>query len=204
MTASVFSPSREKRSTIAAMLGIATATPPVFSQEHVLPLAIRLASATPDQEAWIKRIYRNSGVRSRGTVLALGSEDFDALSSFYPSPASAEDRGPTTAQRMTKYAEYAPVLAESAVERAISNAAIDADELTHLITASCTGFFAPGLDAALIQRLGLPSQMQRQHIGFMGCHAAFNALAAARDAIANKPSARVLVCCVELCSLHFA
>jgi prepilin-type processing-associated H-X9-DG protein len=32
----------------------------------------------------------------------------------------------------------------------------------------------------------------------------FNALAAARDAIAAHPAARVLVCSVELCSLHFA
>jgi prepilin-type processing-associated H-X9-DG protein len=38
----------------------------------------------------------------------------------------------------------------------------------------------------------------------MGCHAAFNALTAARDAAAANPDARVLVCCVELCSLHFA
>ena len=38
----------------------------------------------------------------------------------------------------------------------------------------------------------------------MGCHAAFNALTAARDAAAANPDARVLVCCIELCSLHFA
>jgi predicted naringenin-chalcone synthase len=38
----------------------------------------------------------------------------------------------------------------------------------------------------------------------MGCHAAFNALAAARNAAASDPAARVLVCCVELCSLHQA
>jgi predicted naringenin-chalcone synthase len=37
----------------------------------------------------------------------------------------------------------------------------------------------------------------------MGCHAAINALRAATAFAAQDPAARVLVCAVELCSLHF-
>ncbi|MFG0312586.1 MAG: type III polyketide synthase, partial [Phycisphaerales bacterium] len=66
-----------------------------------------------------------------------------------------------------------------------------------------TGFSAPGVDLDLIRRLGLPPTTRRTHIGFMGCHAAINALATAKAFAANDPSARVLVCCVELCTLHF-
>lgn len=109
---------------------------------------------------------------------------------------------------MARYAREAPVLAEAAARGALAAAAVGAGQITHLITTSCTGFFAPGLDVELISRLHLRPDIQRLHIGFMGCHAAFNALAAARDAVAAAAAvgrdARVLVCCVELCTLHFA
>jgi predicted naringenin-chalcone synthase len=105
---------------------------------------------------------------------------------------------------MARYAVEAPILAEKSARNALEDAQIEPERITHLVTASCTGFFSPGLDAALIERLNLSRSMRRIHLGFMGCHAAFNALAAARDAAAADPDARVLVCCVELCSLHFA
>ena len=76
------------------------------------------------------------------------------------------------------------------------------DAITHLVTVSCTGFVAPGVDVALITRLGLP-QIERVHVGFMGCQGALNALRVARSLVRSTPSARVLVCAVELCALHF-
>ena len=77
-----------------------------------------------------------------------------------------------------------------------------AASITHLITVSCTGFFAPGLDFGIAQSLNLSPTVARQHIGFMGCSAAFNGLRAARDIARSQPEARVLVVCVELSSLH--
>jgi predicted naringenin-chalcone synthase len=40
-------------------------------------------------------------------------------------------------------------------------------------------------------------------IGFMGCYAAINALRLARHIVRSEPDARVLVLCIELCTLHF-
>jgi prepilin-type processing-associated H-X9-DG protein len=37
----------------------------------------------------------------------------------------------------------------------------------------------------------------------MGCHGALNALRVAQSFIAAEPAARVLLCCTELCSLHY-
>jgi predicted naringenin-chalcone synthase len=76
--------------------------------------------------------------------------------------------------------------------------------VTHLVSCSCTGFHAPGVDIALVKALGLPPTVSRTHIGFMGCHGAFNALAIARQAVEADPDATVLVVAVELCSLHFS
>ncbi|MCC6154308.1 MAG: type III polyketide synthase, partial [Candidatus Hydrogenedentes bacterium] len=40
-------------------------------------------------------------------------------------------------------------------------------------------------------------------VGFMGCHGALNGLRVARGFIESDPNARVLLCAVELCSLHY-
>ena len=68
---------------------------------------------------------------------------------------------------------------------------------------SCTGFIAPGVDLALINGLGLPPTVQRTHVGFMGCHGALNGLRVANAFASADPAARVLLCAVELCSLHY-
>jgi predicted naringenin-chalcone synthase len=188
-----------------AILGIGTANPPAVPQELALEAAMELGCFDDEQRSWIKRLFLRSGIETRCSVLATGDGD-QLLQSrrFYPPAKTPEDRGPTTAQRMARYAAEAPALAEKSARNALEDAQIEPERITHLITASCTGFFSPGLDAALIEKLNLPRSVRRVHLGFMGCHAAFNALAAARDAAATNPDARVLVTCVELCTLHFA
>jgi predicted naringenin-chalcone synthase len=74
--------------------------------------------------------------------------------------------------------------------------------VTHLVVATCTGFFAPGLDFALAQCLQLPLSVERTLIGFMGCSAMFNCLRYANQIVQANPDALVLVVSVELCSLH--
>jgi alpha-pyrone synthase len=70
------------------------------------------------------------------------------------------------------------------------------------VLATCTGFFAPGLDLQLIERLSLDRTIERTVIGFMGCSAAINALKVARHIVRSQPDARILVVCLELCTLH--
>jgi len=96
-----------------------------------------------------------------------------------------------------------PDLFARAAEEALAGAAgITAADVTHVVTVSCTGFFAPGPDYLLVRRLGLPATTRRLHIGFMGCYGAFPALRSARDTCLADPDAVVLVVCAELCTLH--
>jgi len=83
------------------------------------------------------------------------------------------------------------------------NQAISPCSVTHLVTVSCTGFAAPGVDFHLFDALGLAPSVQRVHVGFMGCHGAINGLRTARGLAAADPDAVVLLCAVELCSLHY-
>ncbi len=194
---------------VAAIVAIGTAAPHgSVSQVESAELAESFNCQTDGQRAWLRRVFSRAGVERRGTVLMNGRGAAD-VREFYP-PAAEIARGPTTSARMGRYAVEAPALAETAARAALRQGGLAGNEarITHLITVSCTGFFAPGLDVELITRLGLRPDVQRLHVGFMGCHAAFNALAAARNAVeaeaAQGREALVLVCSVELCTLHFA
>lgn len=116
---------------------------------------------------------------------------------------SSSAHGPTTQQRMAHFIEQAPPLAERACLDALEDAAVGAEGITHLVVVTCTGFASPGLEVELIKRLGLRPDVTRTQVGFMGCHAALNGLQVAQAYSRAEAGARVLVCCVELCSIHF-
>ena len=188
-----------------AILGIGVAVPPSVSQAQSALLAADLNCQTSAQRAWLSRVFLRCGIEERGSVIAPHDHPpQEVIRQFYPSPTGPDDRGPTTATRLARYIAAAPALAKSASAGALQDAQLSPADITHLITVSCTGFFAPGLDSSLIRHLGLSPSVHRLHIGFMGCHAAFNAIAAARNTVLANPRSRVLVCCVELCSLHFS
>jgi len=108
---------------------------------------------------------------------------------------------PGTAARMNRYREEACPLGVAAVQDALPDE--DLSQITHLITVSCTGMYAPGLDIDLVKALGLSLSVERTCINFMGCYAAFNALKAADVIVKAKPASKVLIVAVELCTLHF-
>src|SRR5262249_44364686 len=54
-----------------------------------------------------------------------------------------------------------------------------------------------------IKSLNLRPTIERTHLGFMGCHGALNGLRVARAFTGAMVSARVLLCAVELCGLHY-
>jgi predicted naringenin-chalcone synthase len=110
---------------------------------------------------------------------------------------------PSTARRNDVYRQAVVPLAERAAAEALDAADLAPEDVTHLVAVSCTGFFAPGLDIALVRRLGLAPTTPRTLVTFMGCYAAFNALRVAHGFCQSDPEARVLVVCAELCTLHF-
>ena len=104
---------------------------------------------------------------------------------------------------MRVYAEHAGPLALAAARQALEQSRLRPDEVTHLVTVSCTGFAAPGVDQALIRGLSLPATVERTNVGFMGCHGALNGLRVANAFTGADASAVVLLCAVELTSVHY-
>lgn len=180
-----------------ALLAFGLATPEgVLSRQQAAVLSDLVAPATVSR-GLLERLHERSGVAQRHGVIF----DSSGGQSLYEPPVDEWAKGPSTRTRMEMYERHAASLAERAAHEALTQAGISAGSITHLVTASCTGFCAPGVDAELIARLGLSPDVRRTHVGFMGCHAAINAIAAAA-AFASDPAARVLVVCVELCTLH--
>ena len=186
--------------------GFGTALPDHrFTQVELAELHAGFCKLDEERGRTLAALYRRSGVKTRGSVvLEVADGALAARQSFYPPARDAEDRGPPTADRMRAYAQAAPRLATTASALALDSAALAPGSISHLVTVSCTGFVAPGVDAAIIESLGLPRTTQRTHIGFMGCHGALNALRVARSFVGADPGHVVLVCSVELCTLHFA
>lgn len=140
------------------------------------------------------RMAARSGIEHRWSVLPPASLTGAPGESFYAGQL------PGTAARMQVYAAQAPELVLDAV--AGLGDALEPARITHLVLASCTGFVAPGIDQIVARRLGLPATVERTLVGFMGCYAAAVALRTARHIVRSEPDARVLVVCVELCTLH--
>ena len=109
---------------------------------------------------------------------------------------------PTTGTRNDLYIRTAPALYAEAARVAMADAEIEASAITHVVTVSCTGFFAPGPDYRLVRDLGLDPSVERYHLGFIGCAAAMPGLRLASRIAESDPAAVVLVVCVELCTLH--
>jgi alpha-pyrone synthase len=178
--------------------GIGTAVPPHrISQVDAAEIAKQYSCETAAQERLFLTLYRRAGVEGRNCVVLDKSEGpLDGRQKFYSS------RDPTTLDRMRKYEEQAGSLAFSACKAALQDAAIAPGRMTHLVTVSCSGFYAPGFDIGLFKQLPLASTVARTHIGFMGCQGALNGLRVAQAFLDANSSACVLLCALELCSLH--
>lgn len=192
-----------------AIHGLGTAHPPdALTPDDGLAIARFLAGPDVRTSTWLGPVYANSGCATRFQVIGgqvvtdIRNGTTYSGSPFLPTAAN-DGVGPTTEQRMAIYASEAGPLALRASAEAMTESRFAADSITHLVTVSCTGFAAPGIDFALMTGLGLRPTVARTHVGFMGCHGALNGLRVANAFATADPGARVLVCAAELCSLHY-
>ncbi len=199
------------------LIGIGTARPDAWmTQEQAALAAADCSCETEPQRRLLNMLYRKTNVKKRGSVLLsngvqnggkphAAAEAASELQKFYPpsnEPNGSEVRGPSVAARMQAYIEHALPMAERAVRRSLEKAGVRANQIDQLITVSCTGFAAPGVDLRLMDRLGMRPNAERTCVGFMGCHGALNGLRVGR-ALTRDKGGLTLMLAVELCTLHF-
>jgi prepilin-type processing-associated H-X9-DG protein len=147
----------------------------------------------------LRSVFRSSGIQYRYSVLDDYAKTRDFT--FFPNNEHFEPF-PTTTKRMQSFREHALPLSTEAIKRALGDR-FDCSDISHLITVCCTGMYAPGLDIEILNAFNLPLSTPRICLNFMGCYAAITALRTADALCSSDPSAKVLVVCTELCSLHF-
>ncbi|MDZ7716038.1 MAG: type III polyketide synthase [Balneolaceae bacterium] len=180
---------------------IATAVPDQsYEQSFLRDQMKKYISNERTTRSIIHQIYSKSGIEKRHSVI----KDFHANGDprlFFQDDGSFST--PSTGTRNELYSKHAKKLFVDIARKLLENQDdIQKSEITHVITVSCTGFFAPEPAYEIVKQLGLSASTQRFHLGFMGCFAAFPALKMAKSFCESDPHANVLVVCLELCSIH--
>lgn len=183
---------------------IETAVPPTVIGQS----AFRdLLAAQPGYGRLGKRLvaaaFDGSAIETRHTVIEEFGGEPGPRDPVFLDRATNTILSPGTGERNDHYIAHSKPLVVEAARRALAAAPdLDASDITHVVTVSCTGFFAPGPDYVIVRELGLAPSTQRYHLGFLGCYGVFPALRAAKQFCEADPEAVVLVVSVELCSLH--
>ncbi len=180
------------------IISIGTAVPEYGTRQDAILGFMHIAYKDATASRKLNALFNYSGIEHRYSTIP----DFDNPGErgfFNENYSNAVD------MRIAAYRKKSLPLAMHAIDVAFKklDSTVTDFGVTHLITASCTGMYAPGLDAELIEQLNLPSDIFRTSVNFMGCNAAFHALKIADMITYSDANAKILVVCVELCTLHF-
>jgi predicted naringenin-chalcone synthase len=186
---------------LSKIIALGTAVPAhKHQQKDILQFMQQVYALDAVENRKLKFLYNLSGINSRYSTIPDYSRSMAGWE-FYPHNESLSPL-PTLELRMQWYQQHAASLSVEAIRNCTAGV-IPTRDITHLITVSCTGMSAPGLDLEVMELLDLPKQLYRTSLNFMGCYAAIHGLKLADAICKTEPTARVMVVCTELCTLHF-
>jgi predicted naringenin-chalcone synthase len=186
---------------LSKIISIATGVPAYkHQQQDIFEFADTIYSSNETDSRKLKFLYRHSGIDTRYSVLPDYSTTAEDRQ-FYSKSKDLEPF-PCLEKRMQWFADNATALSVKTITDCISGQ-INPRQITHLITVSCTGMSAPGMDLEIMEAMNLPANIFRTSVNFMGCYAAIHALKMADAFCNNDAAANVVIVCTELCTLHF-
>ncbi|MBT2441776.1 type III polyketide synthase [Streptomyces sp. ISL-36] len=167
------------------VLAVSTAFPPHrYPQQEITDA---LASCLPPgaDSGLLRRLHAAAQVETRH--LALPLDRYRGLGCF----------GETN----RLFVELAVALGAEAVERALDESGVRAEEIDLVVSTTVTGVAAPSLEARLAARVGLRPDVKRLPLFGLGCSAGAAGLARVHDYLAGRPDDTALLLSTELCSL---
>jgi alkylresorcinol/alkylpyrone synthase len=168
----------------ARVLSLATARPAHVLTRDVTREGLRRA-LSPHAAGRYLGMVDSTGIDTRASVL----------------PVDELFRVTDLGARTEEYVRHAMMLGEDVARRALAAAGIQARDVDVFVTASCTGYMMPSLEARLAPRLGTRADVRRVPLTELGCSAGAASLALAGDLLASGRARTALVAAVELCSL---
>jgi predicted naringenin-chalcone synthase len=172
-------------------------------QKDIAQYMINYLELNNNDSRKLKAIYNSSAIEKRYSVIPdFSSDSKDGL--FFSS--GGKKISPSVEDRLECFQQKAAPLANEAINAAfkkLNSKALSINKITHLITVSCTGMSAPGLEIEIINNLNISPNVSRIGINFMGCYAVFHALKIADAICKADENAIVAIVSVELCTIHF-
>jgi alkylresorcinol/alkylpyrone synthase len=107
----------------------------------------------------------------------------------------------TWGQANNAWIEHALELGEKALCKALHGAGMKPKDLSAIYVTSVTGIAAPSIDARLVNRIGLSTNIKRVPIFGLGCVAGAAGIARAADYVHGYPDQAAALLSIELCSL---
>lgn len=183
---------------MAKIISIGTALPRYrHNQREILHFMQKAYKLDENDGRKLAFLYKQSEIQNRYSVLA----DFGKPENEWEFINSDETERCLNS-RMSIFQTNATSLSVAAIKDCINNR-ITPREITHLITVSCTGMSAPGLDLQIAGELNLSSKVFRTSVNFMGCYAAIHAMKIAKMICDTTKNANVIIVCTEICTIHF-
>jgi len=185
---------------MSRIISIGTAVPKYGTRQNDILDFMQAAYKNDTASRKLKLLFHQSGINKRYSVVS----DFNATDSEN-CIFSIDEPAPNVEERLKVYKDHAALLAMDAIQNACKKIGTNSADfkVTHLITVTCTGLYAPGIDTEIMEQLNLPNDIFRTSINFMGCNAAFPAMKIADLIAKTDENAKILIVCVELCTLHF-
>jgi alkylresorcinol/alkylpyrone synthase len=168
------------------ILATSTAFPPhYYTQREFLDALLPYWGQDPKVASIVERLHLRTGVDGRYFSRRL--EEYLALDTW----------GKTN----DAWIEVAVDLGERAIDCAVKQAGLRADQLRAIFFVSVTGIASPSIDARLVNRMHLAPNIRRNPIFGLGCVAGAAGLARAADYVRAYPDQIAVLLSVELCSL---
>ena len=170
------------------LLSLATATPRHrLMQDEVLAAAHRIFISKFPEFVRMGPVYHHAGVRERQVARPMD---------WYLQPHGWADRAAV-------YDEAALDLFCDAALGALAEAGLSGGDIDVIVTVSTTGIATPSLEARAMARMGFRPDAARTPLFGVGCAGGATGLSLAYRLAKAQPGAKVLLVCVELCSLAF-
>lgn len=101
------------------------------------------------------------------------------------------------------YLEWAEKLSLAAIEKCLEDVGIAREEIDQFVFVSSSGIATPSLDVAIINKLGLRTDIRRLPLFGLGCAGGAAGIALCNSLASASPASAILLVAVELNSLTF-
>jgi alkylresorcinol/alkylpyrone synthase len=170
------------------LVSLATAAAPhALQQDDVVEIARGVFGPRFPQFERMVPVFRNAGVRSRQLAMPVD---------WYLRRRDWPERGEA-------FLAGALDLFCRAAQGALDEAALGGPDIDIIVTVCSTGIATPSLEARAMARMGFRPDAVRVPVFGVGCAGGAAGLALAERLARSQPGAKVLLVCVELCSMAF-